>query len=572
MRKNKLFIFFGFFLIFFNNTLESSQKREYQLSNQHIINGNFEGGNAGFQTDYLFSPTNMRPEGTYCLSQNPRRNYSRFDSCFDRSNQSGYMFLINGFDIPDKIVWKQTVRGLEKNSVYLFSFWGAAVNPVNPSFFEIYINNRLMLPSPAYLPESICNWSEFRYIWNSLDVDTAEIKIYNRNLRKSGNDCVLDDISFTLYCSLSTTAQKNIYTCKGIEARLNVAPVGGEPPFRYEWFPKIGLDNPYSPNPTVKTDSDMTYIVRVIDNKLCEAYDTVKVHIYPTPIPTITSSKGFLLCPCDSTKLTAPAGMTYKWSTGETSQSIFVNKTGTVSLNIIDKNGCSADTTIFIEVMNVSSQIAINNLDVNIGETFNLPIVVKSSDNRLLCGFNNFNLGLRYDRSILQPSGQFINKKIEGNYESVEIAGNNIDFLLNNLKFTSVLGRVKCSPIEITHFKYDCDSIKISSSNGQVCLKNLCEEGGTRLVDTDKRLFISLKNDGYPSNEIDIEFGIIESGFSSLQIYDNLGRLVKNTEINDLPAGIYVQKIQTRDFNPGLYFVILVTPSNIISSPVMITR
>jgi hypothetical protein len=572
MNRIKLFIFFIIIAINFSESLFASEKREYHLSNQMIINGQFEDGNTGFYTDYIFSPSNMRLEGTYCLSQNPKKQYSRFDSCSDKTNQSGFMLLVNSSDIPDKIVWKQTVRGVELNSVYLFSFWSASVNPANPPFFDVFINGTLMQPSPFYLPADVCKWSEIRYVWNSNNIDTAEIIIINRNIRKSGNDFVIDDISFSLYCSLTASAEKYVSTCKGEAVRLNVTASGGEPPLKYEWFPKTGLDNPYSPNPNALVDLNTTYIVKIVDSKLCEAYDTVRVNIFPEPKAVISSDKGFFICPCDSARLSGPPGMSYLWSTGETSQSIYINKTGNVSLKIVDKNGCTADTSVFIEMLDVSSTIELGTIEAAIGETFTLPISVKWSDTRVLCNFDFNSIGLVYNKSILQPVGVHSNRRIEGDLEFIELNGNNLEQFVKEVKFTAVLGKTECTPVEITHILYDCSEIKVSSINGQVCLKGICKEGGTRLVNTDARQFLTVNHNTYNDKIIIIKFGTIEKGSIELGIYDYLGRKQLINEMNELEPGSYEYQIDVSPLGSGLYYLILKTPTNIITQPLMLAR
>ncbi len=572
MNRIKLFIFFIFLLLISSITLFSSNKREYQLNNQMIVNGQFEEGDTGFYTDYLYSPRNMRMEGTYCLSQNPQKQYSRFDSCFDKTNQSGFMLLINGSDKADKIVWKQTVRGLDLNSVYKFSFWSASVYPLNPPFFDVYINGVQMQPSPFYISEDVCKWTEIKYIWNSNNIDTAEIVIYDRNIRKSGNDFVIDDISFTIYCSLTASAEKLVSACKGEEVRLQVTTSGGEAPFIYEWFPKTGLDNPYSSNPVARVDQNTTYIVKILDNKFCEAYDTVRVNIFPTPKSVITSAKGFYICPCDSIKLSGPPGMSYLWSTGETTQSIYINKTGTFSLRVIDQNGCVADTSVFVEMLNVSSTIELGTVEAEIGETFVLPVSVKWSDTRVLCNFKINSFSLSYNKSILQPVGIFSNRRVEGDKEIIEIVGNDSEEILNKVKFTATLGKLECSPIEITQLLYDCEEIKVSAFNGQVCLKNLCKEGGTRAVNTDARLFLTVNSYNYLSNELSINIGNIERGSAKLIIYDYLGRQKLIYDIIDLKPGEFEYKFNISQLNAGLYHLVLITNSDILSKPLMISK
>jgi hypothetical protein len=67
------------------------------------------------------------------------------------------------------------------------------------------------------------------------------------------------------------------------------------------------------------------------------------VAVNPTPAtPSIAADGPTTFCSGGSVTLTAPAGYTYAWSNGATTQSISVSATGSYSVTVTNANGCSA--------------------------------------------------------------------------------------------------------------------------------------------------------------------------------------------------------------------------------------
>jgi outer membrane protein assembly factor BamB len=66
---------------------------------------------------------------------------------------------------------------------------------------------------------------------------------------------------------------------------------------------------------------------------------------FDCPTSTITYNGSLVLCEGNSIVLTASEGITYLWSTGETSKTITVNKAGDYSVTVTTLNGCSSSST-----------------------------------------------------------------------------------------------------------------------------------------------------------------------------------------------------------------------------------
>jgi hypothetical protein len=124
----------------------------------------------------------------------------------------------------------------------------------------------------------------------------------------------------------------------------------------YSWTPASTLSNPFIANPVATPTSTTTYTVTAYNGIGCSATDNVVVSLYPTAVPVISSSyvhTGF----CDSTSvsdtLNAGSGYSqYSWSTGASTQTIFVNQQGTYTVTVIDSHGCTYTSTgmnIYVE-------------------------------------------------------------------------------------------------------------------------------------------------------------------------------------------------------------------------------
>jgi hypothetical protein len=89
------------------------------------------------------------------------------------------------------------------------------------------------------------------------------------------------------------------------------------------------------------------YSVIVTDANGCSATSAATtVTVNPTPpMPAVTASGPTMFCQGGSVTLTAPAGYTYSWSNGATTQSITVSQFGVYSVTVTNASGCTATST-----------------------------------------------------------------------------------------------------------------------------------------------------------------------------------------------------------------------------------
>ena len=89
----------------------------------------------------------------------------------------------------------------------------------------------------------------------------------------------------------------------------------------------------------VLSQSGTTYAVVTTVNGCVDTTASLTTLLYPGADTTVTSSN-LIFCASDSSVITAAGGQSYLWNTGDTTQSITVNQTGSYSVTVTTVDGC----------------------------------------------------------------------------------------------------------------------------------------------------------------------------------------------------------------------------------------
>ena len=163
-----------------------------------VFNGDFELGNVGFTTDYIFSKGDIGGAQWYDVLNNPAQGRPRDinpPSYTDHTSGKGLMMAANGAVSPNKVVWAQTVDVVPGKS-YDFSMWISSWYAGNPAKLDIQFNG-VSIGAPV-APSSVGPWAQFKTVWNSGASNQVVIKIIETGRADIGSDFALDDISLTL--------------------------------------------------------------------------------------------------------------------------------------------------------------------------------------------------------------------------------------------------------------------------------------------------------------------------------------------------------------------------------------
>ena len=279
-----------------------------------ITNGDFNGGNTGFTSQYSFANPNVT-EGQYFVGPSAQAWNNLMSNCAGHSG-TGNMLLVNGASVPDVNVWAQTIT-VVPNTNYAFSTWIQSLYPPNPAQLSFSINgSNIGNTITATLPN--CNWTQFYTTWNSGNNTAASIAIVNKNTEVQGNDFALDDISFSPVIIKRDSVKITIDT-PFVKTNADTTICAGKPvqltsigAASYNWSPANGLNNAGIANPVATPVVTTEYIVTGTSSKGCTAADTVVISA--NPLPVITRTADTTICQNIPAQLWATGGVTYAWT------------------------------------------------------------------------------------------------------------------------------------------------------------------------------------------------------------------------------------------------------------------
>jgi hypothetical protein len=166
-----------------------------------IVNGDFSAGNAGFVSEYVFSPFDLIPAGVYNVGDDAFNFHPGAASFGDHTTGNGLMLLANGAPQPNTIVWQQTVT-VDAFTNFVFTGWAASwgdfqigthTDP-SPAVLTFLVNG-VPAGAPFTLPASDGEWAQFSVPWSSGPMTSAVLTIVDANLAGFGNDFALDDLA-----------------------------------------------------------------------------------------------------------------------------------------------------------------------------------------------------------------------------------------------------------------------------------------------------------------------------------------------------------------------------------------
>ncbi|MBC7774117.1 MAG: gliding motility-associated C-terminal domain-containing protein [Phycisphaerae bacterium] len=367
-------------------TVTVSQTTSYVLtatapdySNNLVDNGDFEGGNSGFTSDYLYSPGDLVPEGLYDVLDNPQDDHPGFAACDDHTSGSGNMMVVNGAGTPNQNVWCETVS-VTPNTQYVLSAWVTSVVAASPALLQFNING-IPIGGIFSAPGGTCNWQQFFQIWNSGGNTSATICIVNQNTQLGGNDFALDDIVFSPVCTARDTVKVVVVNvsavvsppvvtlpCEGAMVQLSGNGSSTGPNITYEWTTGAGniISGANTLTPTVNAAGEYTLSVsyEVNGNVICTKTAIVNVILNPNPLAAWVTPPQPLGCGAPTTLLIGnsnqPSFSTYEWTTtngnivnGANQKNCTVNLIGTYTLLVTNTNtGCTATTDVTVTLTN----------------------------------------------------------------------------------------------------------------------------------------------------------------------------------------------------------------------------
>ncbi|MBP3253451.1 MAG: gliding motility-associated C-terminal domain-containing protein [Bacteroidales bacterium] len=217
------------------NTTKYVSVQARRFSEENLIeNGDFEQGNVGFESDYIYEEDleewTLLMYGHYTITEDASQLKDVWDDC----QNGGKFMLIDGTNIDAQAFWKYSLS-VQPNTEYIFSFKAKALEELDltedpekpetpkmmpPNIF-IYINGKFVTSKQLFYND--CEWHEFNVLWESKKEKTMEIKLVDFNKLVGQNDFVLDDMMLKkVECNSKDTVRLRVKAPLVCEAHINV--------------------------------------------------------------------------------------------------------------------------------------------------------------------------------------------------------------------------------------------------------------------------------------------------------------------------------------------------------------
>lgn len=251
-----------------------------------------------------------------------------------------------------------------------------------------------------------------------------------------------------------------------------------------------------------------------------------------------------------------------------------VSKIDTNTYEIIDfcNNPKQIKFGVFTNLIMASFTLPI--IDANIGDDFDLSILMTNSSN--LSNINGFNFTLKYNPTLMYPISE--NMIIDKRVGEIDFSISK-DNLLNNNKniitFKALWGNDSTSAIEfkdISPFD-DTKTLEGKSNDGLLRILDLCYAGGTRLFINAGT--INLTKDISPNPIINISEFSLEAThdiFVEILIYDIFGEKVDELYNGILKSGESKIEIDSKDYSSGVYILQIKSINIIITKNIIISN
>jgi gliding motility-associated-like protein len=363
-------------------TVNVSQTTSYILTakavnpNINLIdNGDFEQGNSGFSSDYVYNPGfTLFPFGSYEVTATP----AAFPDCPDHTSGGGQYMVVDGSDVPNKLVWCQTIAVLP-NTDYNLSAWAATFTSGAPFASLKFTINGTTVGAPLSVPTPTCEWHPFNGAWNSGANTSATICIEDITVTGSNNDFAIDDITINPVCTQKDTVVVKIISiaaianpsvmlinCSGAHVTLSGAGSSTGQNISYLWDTSDGniVSGANTLSPVV--DEPGTYTLTVsydFGSGQCTKTATVNVILNPNPLTCTITPPLPLGCGGTSVNLVAQSTqgtVNYLWATtnghivsGGMSNTAVVDQPGVYTVTVTNfVSGCIAVAQTTVTVAN----------------------------------------------------------------------------------------------------------------------------------------------------------------------------------------------------------------------------
>ncbi|MCB2203933.1 T9SS type A sorting domain-containing protein [bacterium] len=228
--------------------------------------------------------------------------------------------------------------------------------------------------------------------------------------------------------------------------------------------------------------------------------------------------------------------------------------------------GCSriSDPYEWTQGYQARSTVSLPKVEANPGEKVAVDFSLEEQEYLEEVLASRYTAELRYNASLLLPTGSTPMGRIEGNERVIDLTGTfgGSTGVLRHLEFIATLGNAESTPLTISTFTWDQPDVEVTRIHGEFLL-GICREGGARLFDATGQLALEPNHPNPFNNMTVITYELIEEGPTHLYVLDMLGRRVATLLDGYAEKGRYQVAFEAGELPSGMYITVLRTPSQL---------
>ncbi|HVZ41913.1 MAG TPA: choice-of-anchor D domain-containing protein [Candidatus Kapabacteria bacterium] len=196
------------------------------------------------------------------------------------------------------------------------------------------------------------------------------------------------------------------------------------------------------------------------------------------------------------------------------------------------------------------------------GERVVIAPTIDSSAGLPASGAAHFSARLRFNKTLLIPTGSTPQGIITGHERAITITGLRSDTLgaMAPFEFVAALGDTEETPLTLEQFVWtDGGPVTTTVANGLFRLRNLCPVLNTRLLVAAGAAGLKPARPNPASGATVVQYSVMEAGRTRLVVVDLLGRHVLTLVDGAIPPGVYSASFDASGISSGVYFCVLET-------------
>jgi hypothetical protein len=236
----------------------------------------------------------------------------------------------------------------------------------------------------------------------------------------------------------------------------------------------------------------------------------------------------------------------------------------TVTMIVITEDGCVSELTRDIEIKRPAVDIAVTDTCVNTGDVFIIEFEILNPD--VLTDFNltSIDLNIRLNGNVFMSAAPSPLCKFEGNTCKIALPMNrlapDVPFKPVQLKLIGLLGDTDVVQVEIDSIEAGDDFIDVNVIGGELCILDICREGGDRFVEDGSGFDILGIYPNPSSGLVKINYETPAQRDVSISVVNLLGQTVAVLAEGDFLSGQYLLEADLSNYPTGKYLLVMQSP------------